>query len=299
MEKWSLQEPMKLVFSRKGFDSSTGGVPSPIFPDDTMISLPIPSKESTVAYKDITGTPIASVSDLVGDLAKIPPTCRAHLDPDLSTASIPRMSGWRPLFGQVGASERHLENQGVGTGDVFLFFGLFRHVEQSAGYWRYVPKSRPMHVIFGWLQIEERVTVSDPPTDKPWALYHPHFQECFKLNPKHSRNVVYVAAESLSLPSVHSLGIAGAGAFRRFSPRLQLTEPDCHQPSRWLLPSWFRPKNRAASLSFHSKEDRWHEHSDGVQLTTVGRGQEFVLNCDHYSEATRWLRKLFDPVAPS
>jgi hypothetical protein len=191
MEKQGLREQMKLVFSRKGFDSSAGGVPSPIFPDNTMMSLAIPSKESTVAYEDIAGTPIASVSQLVEDLAGIPPTHRAHLDPDLSTVSIPRMSGWRPLFGQVGASERHLENQGVATGDVFLFFGLFRRVEQSAGHWRYVPKSLPMHVIFGWLQIEERVTVSDPPTDKPWALYHPHFQECFKLNPNRSPNVVY------------------------------------------------------------------------------------------------------------
>ena len=34
---------MKLIFSRKGFDSSAGGIPSPILPDGRMISLPIPA----------------------------------------------------------------------------------------------------------------------------------------------------------------------------------------------------------------------------------------------------------------
>ena len=33
---------MKVVFSRKGFDSGTGGCPSSIFPDQRMTSLPIP-----------------------------------------------------------------------------------------------------------------------------------------------------------------------------------------------------------------------------------------------------------------
>src|ERR1035441_4619606 len=35
-----LWQGMKLILSRKGFDSSAGGKPSPIFPDGTMISLP-------------------------------------------------------------------------------------------------------------------------------------------------------------------------------------------------------------------------------------------------------------------
>ena len=34
---------MRLIFSRKGFDSQYGEVPSPILPNGQMISLPIPS----------------------------------------------------------------------------------------------------------------------------------------------------------------------------------------------------------------------------------------------------------------
>jgi hypothetical protein len=31
---------------------------------------------------------------------------------------------------------------------------------------------------------------------------------------------------------------------------------------------------------------------DGVMLTAVGRGQEFVLDCDHYPEAISWVADL-------
>src|SRR2546421_253160 len=50
----------------------------------------------------------------------------AHLDPDLVEHVVPRLEGWRAMFGQVGASQTHLDNNGVDVGDVFLFFGLFR-----------------------------------------------------------------------------------------------------------------------------------------------------------------------------
>ena len=167
---------MKLILSRKGFDSSSGGVPSPILPDGKMISLPIPDKRSTIAYSDIAGNQHASVGELVEDLGRIAPTQRANLYPDPSAHSVPRSRGWRPLFGQVGAAERHLENNNVNTGDVFLFFGLFRRIERSASGWRFVSRSHPIHAIFGWLQVATQVAVSNWPSDAVWGLYHPHFR---------------------------------------------------------------------------------------------------------------------------
>jgi len=38
---------MKVILSRKGFDSSYGGCPSPILPDGTLLSLPIPEMKFT------------------------------------------------------------------------------------------------------------------------------------------------------------------------------------------------------------------------------------------------------------
>jgi hypothetical protein len=252
-----------------------------------MISLPIPDKASEIAYKDVAGNRCAPVGELVEDLAGIPSTHRAHLDPDLSAHSLPRLSGWRPLFGQVSAAETHLQNNGVGTGDVFLFFGLFRRVEQSASGWRFVRGSRPIHLIFGWLQVAERVAVSDWPIDAAWALCHPHFRR-----EAHPTNVVYVGAERLTLPESTSSAISGVGLLPGFAPELQLTEPECSRPSLWLLPEWFHPEGRASVLTYHGNLANWQRSEAGVMLSSVSRGQEFVLDCDDYPESVVWLRKL-------
>jgi hypothetical protein len=55
---------MKIILSRKGFDSSSGGVPSPIFSDGDMLSLPIPDRASTVKYDEIAGNSWATVGEL-------------------------------------------------------------------------------------------------------------------------------------------------------------------------------------------------------------------------------------------
>ena len=44
---------MKIIFSRKGFDSVSGRVPSPILPDGRLLSLPIPDKGSSIRYDDL------------------------------------------------------------------------------------------------------------------------------------------------------------------------------------------------------------------------------------------------------
>ena len=282
---------MKLILSRKGFDSTSGGVPSPIFPDGRMLSLPIPDKQSHIAYEDICGSESATMGKLVEQLASIPRTHRAHLDPDLSSQSIPRPSGWRPIFGQAGSSEGHLQNQHVGRGDVFLFFGLFRRIEEFPKGWRYVRDARAMHVLFGWLQVAERIAVSSWPTTDRWALYHPHFARS-----PHPSNVIYASRKCLHLPNCASNGIAGAGTFQFYSPKLRLTAPKSDRPGRWLLPAWFSPEHRPSTLSFHGDAARWERGNGGVLLSSVSRGQEFVLNCDHYPEAIPWLHGLFSPA---
>ena len=105
---------MKIILSRKGFDSGSGGVPSPIFPDGLMMSLPIPDRLSGIAYKDVAGNRWLSMGEAVSQLGAIPETHRAHLDPDLVAKSLPRKKDWRPIFGQVDAAEGHLRRQGVG-----------------------------------------------------------------------------------------------------------------------------------------------------------------------------------------
>jgi hypothetical protein len=279
---------MKVILSRKGFDTASGGVPSPIFPDGKMLSLPIPDRSSNIAYQDIAGNNWAGVGEVVSQLAGIPPTHKAHLDPDLLKGCIPRSEGWRPIFGQVGSAEGHLRKRGIGKGDIFLFFGLFRKVERAGSEWRYVRNSYPIHTLFGWLQVAERVQVSAWPKSDGWAQYHPHF-----ARQPHPTNVVYVSAKHLTLGSKNCTELAGAGTFPHFSPVLQLTAPNSQHPGHWLLPGWFHPNGRSSRLSYHADLARWRKTDRGVFLTSVSRGQEFVLDCSDYPEAIHWIKEVF------
>ena len=256
-----------------------------------MLSLPIPDKQSHISYEEIGGCDSATMGELVEQLASMPRMYRAHLDPDLSRQSIPRLNGWRPIFGQVGSAEGHLRNQNVGRGDVFLFFGLFRRIEENPKGWRYVREANPMHVLFGWLQVAERIPVSSWPLAERWASYHPHFARS-----SHPSNVIYTSGKRMCLPNGGSNGIAGAGTFQFYSPKLRLTAPDSDRPGRWLLPEWFCPEQRLSALSFHGDTARWEKAEDGVLLSSVSRGQEFVLNCDNYPEAILWIDGLLSSV---
>ena len=133
---------MKIIFSRKGFDSSVGRVASPILPSGQLCSLPIPAAEdeNVPRYRDILfdGQPLGKLlCNLTGDERW--PARPAHLDPDINSASVPRLPGWRGAFGQAGAAERHLQNQHVEVGDIFLFYGWFKPVECSGAMYRYIP----------------------------------------------------------------------------------------------------------------------------------------------------------------
>ncbi|WP_416672180.1 Nmad3 family putative nucleotide modification protein [Egbenema bharatensis] len=296
---------MKIILSRKGFDAATGGVPSPIFPDGTMRSLPIPetlSKGHTCRYGDVRlgSEPLAKVvQDLKGrwNGQPIDGHSLVHLDPDLDINSVARMPGWKPLFGQTGAAESHLQNQKVGKGDVFLFYGWFKEVERVGGTYRYVPNSPDRHVLFGWLQIEERYAVDGLDSFPDWMLGHPHCQGC----QRHPRDSVYVSTSSLKLdllfPGAEPMQRPGAGLFQPFRPELVLTAPG-YTRSYWQLPEWFYPQNRRSTLSYHENPKRWSLQDGHTLLRTVGRGQEFVLDCEDYPEAIDWLRDLLMLVAP-
>lgn len=148
---------MKIILSRKGFDSSNGGCASPIFPDGRLVSLPIPASGAPTSFSDVSFDGL-SVGQVVRDLSggKVLPDSPTHLDPDLSNEALPRQEGWLPAFGQTGAAQSHLNSQGVEVGDLFLFFGWFKKVEKnSSGRWSYVSGAPDRHVIFGWLQVGE------------------------------------------------------------------------------------------------------------------------------------------------
>jgi hypothetical protein len=282
---------MKLILSRKGFDTESGGVPSPIFPDFKMLSLPIPDRLSKVAYRDILWGDEGSIGRIVEDLtqSRIRADYGAHLDPDLDPESLPRKPGWKGIFGQTGAAQGHLKKNGVAEGDLFLFFGLFRRVENGPSGLGYAHDSAPEHVIFGWMQIGEIMKVDECcPEDMRWALYHPHLQRGFEPS-----NTLYLASTGLNLPRFETGRMAGSGVFERYSTGHVLTAPG-YGISKWFLPGWFSPIGRRSCLTYHGDLSRWEVCSEGVRLNTVGRGQEFVLDIEDYPEALNWIAELMN-----
>ena len=281
---------MRLILSRKGFDSAAGKVPSPILEDGRLVSLPIPDRESTVRYDEI-DSPAGDLGTVVPRLTRDRSRAdhRAHLDPDLVRASRPRQRGWQPCFGQAGAAQSALAREGVDVGDLFLFFGWFRQVEETADGFRYVPRSPDLHVIFGWLQIGKVIDLAAEPAPA-WAAEHPH---CGDLQRKN--DTLYVASKHLSIGESagrQPSAIRGGGAFRTLDPALTLTAPEEKRRSHWDLPGWFYPSDERPPLGYHSDLSRWTRRGDRVGLTSAARGQEFVLDVDHYPEAMEWIRGL-------
>jgi len=274
---------MRLILSRKGFDSTSGGCPNPIFPDGSMLALPIPDKTSPVRYRDLVWRG-RNVGDLVEHLTKGKRRrdYAAHLDPDIRRELRPRAPGWKPVLGQRGSAQGHLRNQGVGVGDLFLFWGLFRAVDAEL---RWVGPR--LNVIWGWLRVGAVAAVDDVvrpgiSEDWNWVADHPHL--AFGAD---RTNTLYVAANGGS-PSKAPLS---AGVFDFFAPGRQLTAPGATRPLTWVLPSWFLPKGRRA-LSYHDASSRWVRRGGSVHLNAVSRGQEFVLDVSEYSEAEEWAHRL-------
>ncbi len=144
---------MRIVFSRKGFDSASGGGPSPIV-DGAPVTLPIP---------DTKGIARTTYGEL-GLGAHAARASRGALDAHDLCHHDPMFTGEGTcLFGQVGAAQTHLVNRGVGIGDVFLFFGLF------AG-----DDGEPHHRIFGYLRVEQIHALADRIPPYLTARRHPH-----------------------------------------------------------------------------------------------------------------------------
>jgi Nucleotide modification associated domain 3 len=275
---------MKIILSRKGFDSGYGGYASPIMPDGRLISLPIPL-EDDVVYSDLLVDNDNSYFHLMNKLKskiksdkksielKDRPKC--HLDPDLreNIFKNKRPNGWKPSFGQIDAAQTHLANQGVTIGDIFLFFGWFRKIEYRDGIPRFVPNEPNLHVIFGYLQIGKIInTMKDKIPE--WLSEHPHVKsEWRRLEPT---NTLYVAADYLN-----GSKIKGAGTLK-FNEELVLTKRGCSR-SKWNLGDIFKKAN----ISYHS-DTSWKDS----YFQSAAKGQEFVV--EDNAKISNWALQIIE-----
>jgi hypothetical protein len=237
---------MRVIFSRKGFDSAAGKAPSPII-EGEPISLPIPTKRrSETSYRH------AGIGEIVEHMTK------GRIGADDLCHEDPVFLNGRWAFGQTGAAQSHLEKNGVGIGDVFLFFGLFASREG---------RDR-RHRIFGYLEVNEvrRLGCRPAKSDNPEGFLrrHPH-----TLGEWNENNTLYL----------------GSGVkVRNALPCLRLTKPGA-MPSVWSVPTWLK----TAGLTYHGNPTRWVSDQE---LHVASRGQEFVSDIGDQAAPREWLRTL-------
>ncbi len=192
---------MKIVFSRKGFDSSSGGSPSPII-DGRPVSIPIPAQDrSETTYRDL------GLGNVVERVTKGRHTGSSlcHNDPMFELGTC--------YFGQTSSAQSHLRNSNVGLGDVFLFFGLFANQDGSDRH----------HRIFGYLKVEGMVELgSTPQLEEPLCgLRHRHPHTIGSWN---DNNTLYFGTGNTAKSAIEELRLSKPG----------------ENVSVWRVPTWLK-----------------------------------------------------------
>jgi len=191
---------VKIVFSRKGFDSSYGGAPSPLA-GGKPVSLPIPGSRGEQTTYDSLG--LGKIVEQV-TRGRMKGSDPCHDDPMFADGYC-----W---LGQVNAAQGHLRKKGVGAGDVFLFFGLFAEPETG----------ERQHRIFGAMTVTchgSPELVRNQPGWREPPRPHPHFAGEWE-----SSNTIYHGAGTIAQSD---------------APALRLTRPG-GPLNLWTVPQWLR-----------------------------------------------------------
>ena len=251
----------RVILSRKGFDSKYGGRPSPIFKNDDIFSLPIPQngkspkKYHELKFNGINGT--QALNEVSATQVTSEDFC--HYDPALNDKI--------GLFGQAGSAQSELKNNGVGIGDLFLFFGWFKKTEN--------PKI-DIHKIFGWLQIEEILEGDDQISNflKKYNLSHPH-------DPRYRQyknNTIYVSRKNF-------------GLFKKFSKKLVLSAPN-HTKSMWQFPKKYFANPAKKESKIFLNRLKWKDNKNLLVDTNIGPGQEFIFDAQEVPDISLWAKSL-------
>ncbi len=274
---------MKIILSRKGFDGNNGGCPSPIMPDGTMLSMPIPSTDS-VKYDELYYENI-SYLDLLNQINPKGIYSDCHLDPDLrQNVRKSKINGWVPAFGQISTANTYLQNQKVEVGDLFLFFGWYHRVVNEGGKYRYTNindfkqgKNKvvsfydysDLHTVWGYMQIGDIITDKDKIKELYW---HPHSSEN-RLSD--NTNTIYIPSGHLSFNE----NLPGYGTLDYRQDRV-LTMKD-QSKGNWIAYDFLMPENICGNRKNSSK-------CGGVYYQ--GIWQELVLK--ESKEAEKWAKNI-------
>lgn len=302
---------MKIIISRKGFDTTYGGRPSPILPDGTILSLPIPSRgySSDLLYDGKRKQILIKFRNL-----QIPHYIREkllqkgiksrHLSSyhHLMTSLFPRAkyklkNSWLNLNGKK-ALYCHLDP------DIYSFIrsrppewrALFGQVGAAQSHLRNQKVGKnDIFLFFGWFQETEVINgdIKYKGAIQGKHILFGYFQvekiirnQLDKIEPwmeyhphcnegfwKKNNNTIYVARNELSFDS----NLPGAGYFQ-FSKELQLTESDPSINPNGNLTKWkyeFFPSDCCFSINTNTKYGKNEEYHFFKALEI---GQEVVVS---------------------
>lgn len=282
---------MKIIFSKKGFDTQNGKWPSPILPDGSMYSIPIPASEGNFRYgqleyklngltrimNDVTGNSIKSGKKVYIDFDYAHTHFTAHNDPFWIEEQY--LKGY--VLGPLWSAQGHLRNYKVGRGDLFLFYGIFQEVEEVDGKWRYQPESRMRYVFFGWLQIGEIVDLhdmqrrSDLLQQVPGIKSHPHVYKDYKIN-----NMLYIPMQGDLMIGGKSTGKDCSGRFSYHNKRCLSSPFNNNTLNPWLLPRCFSSKE-----AFSKKTVIQQVNDQSIEITFLAKfNQEVVFDIDKLND---------------
>lgn len=265
---------MKVILSRKGMDSTSGGIASPILPDGTLLSLPIPDKTARTTYKKLSykGQSLANIICQLCPKFDFSNNQTCHLDPDIYEDIEGRTatSEWKPAFGQHGISAAHLDKMGVGEGDIFLFYGMFQKTMYRSDKTLCFVRNDPIvHIIYGYIKVGEILREEQEISRYFW---HPH-----SVNANRPNNRLY-------LPDTY-------GTFQ-YDDSLVLTKRGQDNRRLWALPAFFSK----GGISISWQGDNRPTLKDGyAELNSSCRGQEFVITTDTEEQAKNlcnWIENL-------
>jgi hypothetical protein len=318
----------KVILSRKGFDSASGGGFSPFDPEEgKYIVLPIPMRKQELAinyplkYEKIhtksnhlDGCPETDLKSLMMKSLRIKKATitvkdeitgkdtkeeseYAHFDPWLIDCPWLEEDSKHQIgaFGQIGMAQAHLDKQKVGEGSLFLFFSRFKPIKNRKNKILHDVITSEQHLggglyfIYGWLKVKKVIKKYEELRDEDRLSRHPHATPAyFNHEDPVKNNTIYIADEFLFNDGSN---IRGCGYFPKLSEDLLLTAPVQKSEKSWIPSRWKMPPGFSFQTckSIFNKEEKW----DTDYLVKTGwRWQEAVFDLGESQDFCHWFQKL-------
>ena len=267
---------MKVILSKKGLDSSFKSLcrlPIPIGYDNTtrIEFVPIPDKLDKLKYGDIESYIKSFAKTMKGGKAgeyEVFVKTHCHLDPQLENYF--NSENFRGSLGQIQGFQKHLENNSVEVGDLFLFYGSYCNLISEE-----IITKQGKHVIWGYMQIGEIIkpgTLNESERKElekkyPWLKYQPHWNK--KKYKDINNNTIYIAKDTCTFDK----NLKGYGILD-YTVSLNLTDRDNYNINKT---SWKVKELSGCKTSFKSLNGK-QGFDDLGQYKVPARCQEIVIN---------------------